>query len=252
MIRRLLSQWLPALVCAGSVLVGAISWHGGYAHPGVAVVEDEFCGSLSTDGNIGAQGWSLIANGTEGTLTLTGSQGHPCTLQFTSGATSGNDETLLWTTTATTDRVRFDDVASFDFIVRTTSAVTNLELRAGLGEDCDGTTNGAELGTDGVWFEYDSAADASWRYLTRTGGTSATAVDSTVDAAQNTWFWLHAERRESNSWDFWVNGAAKGTQTTQLPTSVMANACFFMETTTGSAKTGEIDYFQLRTYRLAR
>lgn len=73
---------------------------------------------------------------------------------------------------------------------------------------------------DGVYFEYDSTVDASWRCKTASNSVR-TPVDSTIDVAADTWYHLRIEVDAASTARFYVDGTQRcGDVTTNIPTGV--------------------------------
>lgn len=73
---------------------------------------------------------------------------------------------------------------------------------------------------DGVYFEYDSTADASFSCKTAANSVRTT-VDSTIDVAADTWYHLRVEVDAATTARFYINGTQRcGDVTTNIPTGV--------------------------------
>jgi hypothetical protein len=100
--------------------------------------------------------------------------------------------------------------------------------------------------SNGVYFEYSSAASANWRCVTMLGGTSV-PIDSGVAVAANTYYRLGIVINASGtSAQFFINGTLIGTSAVNIPVAV-ANVCgptiFMHKTVGGTSRSLNVDYF---------
>jgi hypothetical protein len=199
--------------------------------------------------SVGSYNWRSTANGTAASTSPAGVADHPGIIQLVTGAVAGNDTRLHLGNTATDDIYPFSDIRYFGALVRTLDNTSN-RIKVGMGVDLgDGTV--AAWGTDGVFFEFDTATNANWRTHTRAASTTTTNTTG-VAVTNNEWDLLEAFRLTNGNWSFWINEALVFTHSATLPTSVMANVGFFVETQVAVARNLQIDWCSLRTARLGQ
>ena len=207
---------------------------------------DEFFGAVTTTGNIGEQGWGTT-NSAAPTITYqAGVTDHPGILRMQTGAISGNNVRLHLTDTATNTAIAANQVERFTWIVRIPT-VSSVVVRVGLGQDVSSAT----FGTDGVWFELDTAVSGNWRCVTRASSTS-TAVTTAVPVTANNWYVLEAVRSVASTvviWEFSINGTSTIKTTTNAPTASV-NFGTLVQTATAAARQLDVDYARLRTSQL--
>lgn len=222
----------------------------------IDIFEDFFSGVQGTGTateageSVGSWNWRSTANGTAASTSPASVAGHPGIIQLVTGATSGNDTRLHLGNSATEDIIRFQDVRYAAFLVRTTDITTN-RMKAGLGVDLgDGTL--AAFGSDGVFFEFDSATNSGqWRTHTRAASTT-TSNNTAVAVVNNEWDMLEMFRLANGNWAFFINEALQFTHSANLPTTAMANIGVFVETQTAAARNMQIDWLRLRTASLGQ
>lgn len=138
-------------------------------------------------------------------------------------------------------------VRKFRWIVRATVTFTGVtSYRFGLGQAVVSTATDANMGTDGVYFEYEPASSVNWRTVTRAASTS-TAKSSSTAVSLGTWYVLEAEQDlATNDWTFYVNGSLIATHdgaTENVPTTAL---CRFQTSVcingTGGGNSRFIDY----------
>ena len=217
---------------------------------------DEFYAGVSGTGtateageNIGRLEWRMTANGTAASTSPQGVAGHPGIIRLVTGATSGNDTRLHLGNAATDDIFRAQDIQYMATLVRPIDITSN-RIKFGLGVDLADGTVGA-WGADGVFFEFDTATNANWRTITRAASTN-TLNTSGVALANNDWDQLEAFRLTNGNWSFWINETLIATHTTNLPTTVLVNLGWFVETQTTALRSLEIDWVRFRTARLGQ
>jgi hypothetical protein len=200
--------------------------------------------------SVGKLNWRSTANGTAASTSPASVADHPGIIQLVSGTTSGNDTRIHLANAATDDIYQFQDIRYFGALVRTTDN-TSTRLKVGLALDGgDGTL--AAWGTDGVFFEYDSATNANWRTHTRAASTTTTNTTS-VPITNNEWDQLEMFRLTNGNWSFWINEALVFTHSANLPTTVFANIVpAFVETQTAAARNIQIDWTAFRSARLGQ
>jgi hypothetical protein len=198
---------------------------------------------------VGTWSWRSTANGTAASTSPASVAAHPGIIQLVTGSTSGNDTRLHLGNAATDDIYPFQDVRYFGFLVRTTDNTSN-RIKVGLGVDLgDGTV--AALGSDGIFFEFDTATNANWRTVTRAASTSTTNTSS-VAITNNEWDLLEAVRLTNGNWAFVANDTVIFTHSANLPTTAMATLGVFVETQTAAARNVQLDWAMLRTARLGQ
>lgn len=106
--------------------------------------------------------------------------------------------------------------------------------------------------TDGVYFEYDSTADASWRCKTASNAPTVarTVVDSTIDVVADTWIHLRIEVDQASVARFYIDGVQRcGDMTDTIPTGVGRETGFgfaFFKAVGTAARTLSPDVQQVR------
>lgn len=222
-----------------------------YAH-----IHEEFYTGVAGTGTateagetLGSYEWRSTANGTAASISPAGVADHPGIIQLVTGSTSGNDTRLHLGNAATDDIYPFSDVRYFGGLVRTLDN-TSTRIKVGLGVDLGDGTVGA-WGTDGVFFEFDTATNANWRTHTRAASTTTTNTTS-VPVTNNEWDQLEAFRLTNGNWAFMINEAVVFTHSANLPTSAMANIGVFVETQAAAARNVQIDWISVRSARLGQ
>lgn len=217
---------------------------------------DEFYSGVSASGaateageNIGRLEWRQTANGTAASTSPQGVAGHPGIIRLVTGATSGNDTRLHLGNAATDDIFRAQDIQYMATLVRPIDITSN-RIKFGLGVDLGDGAVGS-WGTDGVFFEFDTATNANWRVITRAASTN-TLNTSGIALANNDWDQLEAFRLTNGNWSFWINETLIATHSTNLPTTTMVNMGWFVETQTTALRSLEIDWVRFRTARLGQ
>lgn len=205
---------------------------------------DDFIRGGITTGTLGELSWALSQSAAAGLTIQATVTDHPGILRNTTGATSGNNSRVHLNNTATGSSVMANQVADFMWIV-SVPTITSIIVKVGICQDASDGAAGT-YGTNAVWFEFSSAANANWRAFTRSGSTSSTALNTTVAVTAGNWYVLRAVRNGTSNWEFFVNGVSRGTIATNLPTTAVNVACT-VQTATGSARSVDIDYFRMVT-----
>ena len=213
---------------------------------------DEFnCGSISntnTSNSIGRLGWATSSGaGTSAPVVTAGVTTHPGIISLVTGGTSGNNNELHLTDTASKAFCDPTDIDHFQWIVRIPT-ITSVSVRCGIGQDIASTT----FGTAGAWFQFDAAVDAdNWQTITRQASTSTTNTVTAVTVHANDWFLLEAVRLSGGNWEFYVNNTLQFTHSANQPTTA-CNVGAMVQTATGTARNLDIDYFKIRTKKLGQ
>lgn len=213
-------------------------------HRRVVSFVDEFALGSTTDNNIGDLRWNMTQD-VAATNTIQASvTDHPGIIRLVTSTTNGNETRIHFNNTTTGSSIMANQTAEFTWIVRVPT-ITSIRIKLGIAQDAADDTAGT-FGTNGVWFEFVSAANANWRCYTRSGGTSSTALNTTVAVVANDWYVLRAVRNGTANWEFFVNDVSRGTITTNLPTTAV-NVVAIVATATNAARNLDIDYFSLVT-----
>lgn len=199
--------------------------------------------------SIGRLDWRVTANGTAANTSPQGVALHPGIIRLVTGATAGNDTRLHLGNAATDDIFRAQDIQYMATLVRPVD-ITSDRIKFGIGVDLGDGTVGA-WGTDGVFFEFDTATNANWRVITRAASTN-TLNTSAIAPANADWDQLEAFRLTNGNWSFWINETLIATHSTNLPTTVMVNLGWFVETQAAALRSLEIDWVRFRTARLGQ
>lgn len=199
---------------------------------------------------LGTWAWRMTANGTAASTSPASVSLHPGIMQLVTGATSGNDTRVHLGNTATDDIFPFNEVSYAAFLVRTTDNTSN-RIKVGLGVDLGDGTVGA-FGTDGIFFEFDTATNANWRTITRAASTN-TLNTTSVAVTNNEWDLLEIYRLADGRIVFWINETLVFTHaSTNVPTTAMANIGVFVETQTAAARNVQWDWVRFRTVRFGQ
>lgn len=210
--------------------------------------EDDFLGGGTELGEQGMLGWFNTAAGTAVYTTVAnGSAGHVGVVVLQTGTTSTNAHGMQLGQSATNGIARAQDIEYLGFIVAVPT-ITTVTVRLGLAQDASSAT----MGTDGYWFEFDSATNANWRVNTRAASTSGTLTDTTVAVTAGKWYLLEVFRFASNDLQFYVNGVQRATFTTNIPSTVACSPSFRVITGAAAARTLNIDWFKMRMANLGQ
>jgi uncharacterized protein with putative carbohydrate binding module len=210
--------------------------------PQVLLREDEFPIASTEDGEIGDLGWRQLSAGA-GTFSYTNAvAAHPGIIRMATAASANTMCGIGISATVGNNIMLAIEVRRMIWILRPVTTA-NMRVRVGIMQDPNTQATG---GTDGVFFEYDSAVSANWRTITRAASSNTTNT-STVAITANNWYQLEMFRNPTTgNWDFTINGVLRFTHTATLPTVAVQTACL-VETTEAVIKTIEIDYFGLRS-----
>lgn len=213
----------------------------GLTDPNFLELEDDFHGGGITSGTIGNTGW-IETTSAAGTNSLqAGGVGKGSVFRLVTGATSGNNKRLHLGQTATDPIINPTLFDRFRWIVRIPT-ITTLVVRLGLMQD----VSAAAGGTAGAFVEFDPAANAAWRFITRQASASATPLAASSVVAGN-WYLVEVRRRLSGTaWEFLLNNTLIGAQTTNLPTT-NCNFGALLQTAAASARNLDFDYSYLRS-----
>jgi hypothetical protein len=218
-----------------------------------AIIQDEFM-TNTLGGNLygfGSLGWYITWSGTAGSKTQIDSEvNHPGIGRLTTYTTLNHCAyaRLLYTGTTPTTHLWADDFYKETFIVRTVDN-TSVLLRFGFTMDETGTFFG---GTDGAGFEFDTSVDSYW-HCKVAHATNVSDYQTAIQPQANSWYKLDIVRVAAAQWDFYINDALVKSWTTNCPTGVAGQVCFFIATRANpGAKTVDIDYFCLQTVPLGQ
>ena len=213
------------------------------------VISDEFsCGSISntnTSNQIGVLNWGTSAVGTSAPVVTAGESLHPGIVTLTTGGSSGDNNRMHLTDTASTAFCLPADIERFSWLVRVPT-ITSISVRIGIGQDLNSTT----FGTAGAWFSFDAAVNAAWQTITRQASTSTTNTSS-VTVTANNWYLLQCIRLSTGNWEFYINDSLKFTHSANQPTTACNVGCM-VQTATTAARTLGVDWFKLRTKNLGQ
>ncbi len=212
------------------------------------IYEDDFLGGGTELGEQGSLGWFNTAAGTAVyTTTANGSSRHVGVIVLQTGTTSTNAHGMQLGQAATNGIARAQDIEYMGCIVAVPT-ITTVTVRIGIAQDASSAT----MGTDGYWFEFDSATNANWRVNTRAGGTSGTLTDTTVAVTAGNWYLLEVFRISSSDLQFYVNGVQRATFSANIATTVACSPSFRVITGAAAARTLNIDWFKMRLANLGQ
>lgn len=174
------------------------------------VNEDWITGAIA-----GSYGWVATASSGASTMNTTAIDStHWGIAQISSGTASGNSLLLSLATArimlGSANTVYWE--ANLQFTALSNPGVNTYSSRIGFFDNWSGAAN------NGIFFEYDTASSANWRYGTANGG-SRTIVSSSTPVAAATWTKL-SMKITSSSTEFFVDGVSIGTQSSTYPASV--------------------------------
>ncbi|MCS7126551.1 MAG: hypothetical protein NZ929_06565 [Aigarchaeota archaeon] len=203
-------------------------------------MSDHFNAGSTETGEIGELGWQT----TTGTISQQSSEaGRPGIYRATTGTTSGNVANIVLPSF-----IHSSDKFEIRVAVRVPT-VTSVKVKIGLTSlATDGDIGASE---NGIFFHFDPSANANWRAVTVSAGTSTiTATDISVSA--NTWYLLTIIRRTIardgvNRVEFYVNNVLKATHTSNISETSLDMA-MVVETATSAARTLDVDLFIARIW----
>lgn len=200
-------------------------------------IEDDF---IFNSTEIGELGWSTTATGTAANTAPSGEALHPGIFRLTTGAVSANNSRLHPGAAATSLVLIPINVDRWFWVVRIPT-ITTMIARVGLGTD----VSAANMGTAGVWWEYDAALSANWRFYSRDTSTNEGPVDSTVAVVANSWYVLEARRdAATGNWTGYINHLQRAAMTVRRPAVAVA-AGAMVQTSAASARSLDVDLFGL-------
>jgi hypothetical protein len=210
--------------------------------------EDDFVsGSIANAASsvgYGALGWTMTASsGTSTNSTITGITDHPGILSLGTPAATNGTTRLHFGSTSTTASILPAQVSYFAWLILIPT-ITTMTMNVGLGQDI----SAANMGTAGVYFQFAPGTSANWQFFCRSGSTQGSGSGTTIAVVANTWYFLEAWYN-GTIWQGSVNGTLLSVQTTNIPT-VALNVGIGISTTTGTARTVQVDYFGMYTKEL--
>jgi hypothetical protein len=202
------------------------------------------CGNSEESGEVGALGWSFTAGSVSQNTALT--SGRPCVVGLATTSSSGNVARMFLGTSDTTQMYISNNPSSSDdfdmYTAVSQAATTNRELRFGLFDDMS-----AAPPANGIYFQMDSAVEAQWHCVTRSGSSeSGSNNDSNTNVAGTQELRI---KRSGSTITFYIDGTLVCTNTTNIPTANL-NIGFQVQTTTNASATMRIDYFWMVGPRL--
>jgi hypothetical protein len=132
------------------------------------------------------------------------------------------------------------------------AATTSHVVRVGLHNE----TTGTAAPTTGVYWEFDAASSANWRYCYVNATPTATCAASGTAVAANTFVTLEirltATGVGTSAVDFFINGTKSSVSGITVNTTNLVSPAMTCYTTAAVAKDCFIDYYQLTTATSAR
>jgi hypothetical protein len=213
-------------------------------------VNDEFLGGLGTTGNIGDLSWTSSTIGTAVTYSYNNatpavSATRPGILRMRTANTINTGSSMQLSGSAGTASTAL----GVPQVVKTAVAVGSIAnpsqvLRIGLHNETTATT----APSTGVWWEFDRAQSANWRYCYNNAG--AVCAASTVAAAVDTFATLEIRINSlgsgASSADFFVNGIKYSVSGVTINTNNRVSPAMVCYAATAANYNCFIDYFQFR------
>jgi|GEM_PF-3343587 len=204
---------------------------------------DDFIGGTNATGDFGQLGWTF----TNGTYAfINGVANHPGIFTLSQAnvvsrlRTGGNaSDTGVSFSTA--------DNYDMDFVVRPSGGtVLSTIKRLGMMDNTSGSPP-----ANGVYFEFSTTAlDTTWQCVTRSAGTQ-TRTNSTIGVASGTWANLRIKKNGANV-DFYVDGILRCTNTTNIPTTIVAPVIQQQDVLTTAGNDIDVDLFSLSITGMSR
>lgn len=160
-----------------------------------------------------------------------GAAGHPGVVGVETSVTANSRYTLFRRTVFPADVSRLIHIVS-----PRNSIAASMTMRIGLGRIDEFDVDVP----DGIYFTFDPSSTATWRCVTKTGGT-ATTNDSSVTVTLANWYVLEI-RKNGSSWEFWINGSLVATNSTNLETGECYWGYRCQQYTTAAKRQLLIDY----------
>lgn len=207
--------------------------------------QDEFMWGGTASLDVGELGWSIVGNGA--IALLPGIQDHPGLIAIRSGTGNGNKESV--TTSLGNSFILGNQIDSATFIFKQLAPSTGTFWRVGFGQDW---TTAANLGTDGVYVEFNHYSGTTMSFYTFSSSTQQATILSGLSGTAGNWMQIEFKwSTGTSSVGCYVNGTLKATHTT-VPTAGM-NAGMIIWNVSGSAqKELDWDFFSLKTLPLGR
>jgi hypothetical protein len=217
------------------------------------VFEEEFVSGTTTTGQIGALGWNASTIGAAPTYsyntTMTPNSDRPGVFGITTPGTTSQGGTIWLGGNGTTGTQIVNTTNDIKASVAIGATVTNAVVRVGLLNETTSTTSGNE----GIWIETDGGAVTNqWRYCYGTGSaatcanvTTANGFSSNHTATASTWVSIQIRVLSTTSAIFCVDGDCATKTMTGIGTTNRVNPAIVCYTSTGSARSCFVDYYQI-------
>ncbi|MET0779382.1 MAG: carbohydrate binding domain-containing protein [Candidatus Saccharimonadales bacterium] len=215
------------------------------------MIEDEFMGGTSTDGQIGSLGWAEETTNNAGygyNAGILPTADHPGTLEMATTTTNGSGMTL----TLDPDSTAGSMVIAPGNVVKTTagfdSTLANLVFRVGL--HTEKATNVRPV--SGVWWEADPTVNSRWQFCFGNGTTAtcSTNGNTTPTIAITQWYRLEirvtATGAAASAADFFIDGAKFSVSGVTIDSTNRVNPAISCFNSAASDRYCTLDYFQLR------
>ncbi len=206
---------------------------------------DEFLVGSTAATGVGVKGelgWSQTSTGSPTNSFQTAVADHPGIYRSATTATLGFQTRLHLGNAANTPVINPTQVEYFAFLIRL-PLIPSPTFNVGLGQD----VGQGFMGTDAIYFSYDTTVGTTIQFFTRSGSTSATAVN-TITLVANTWYLLEAFNN-GTTWTPVVNGVTYTAQTTNIPTAAI-NVGMTLQAQGAAINSFDIDAFFMLTTEL--
>lgn len=235
---------LPVSGIYGSNIValdtGTIGYNKAVAGPDIMILEDDFVYEVL------AAPWSNQGN--SGAININASTSlNPGVIQINTGTGTGTEQAITRGCINNTGQAvlggGYHQYIMYIQIPVLSSGGDTFVFTCGLGNSFGGFQSG-EPGTDGVFFQYNSASSVNW-----IGGTRASSTTTTVAtgvAVGTSYVQLRFDvNAAASSVTFYINGNSVGTSSTNIPTSAQIGPGFKIRKTAGTtARNANIDYWR--------
>lgn len=220
------------------------------------ILTDHFVGGNATSGTVGDLGWSVtsVAGDSVPDVDLVGTaatvQGHPGVIQLNTGATTpaAADEGALSLPNVDgivlydpSDGGAVDDEHVYVAAIVRFASVADIEFNFGL-FDAAGV---AGRGVNSISAEFDASADANWQ-LVVVDGSTATAADTGIAVAVDTWYVLEIGANEDEVQLFIDGVLVASTASANIPDDEGLGPVFKVATEAAAEASVLIDAFQMR------
>lgn len=212
----------------------------------------DFAANSPSNGLVGDGPFTAAFAGTGSAITAqAGETLHPGIWRFNTGTTTtGRASVLLGgTTTASSIIIGGTAVGAWEAkaLIRPQTLCDNATQVCTIACGFIDTTTAADS-TNGIYFKFDPAASANWRKVTVNGGTKTeTDVSPAVAPSAGTWQTLGIQVNDgATSATFTINGAAAGTNSTNMPNGDFGIGCMILKSAGTTSRQLDVDYISSR------